>query len=166
MSAIALTLIIISAVLVRGGIKGLSPVESFTDIFDRAGGGPGIAAPGAPGAGTLPGGTGGYPGQTDRFPAAVERWRGLVGAHFPAGVVDQALSVMQCESQGNPQATNPSSGAAGLFQHMPQFWSERSRSAGVPGANIYDPSSNVRVAAWLYKQSNSWKHWSCQPTVN
>ncbi len=167
MSAIALALIVVSVVLVRGGLKGLTPVDSFRDVFDRAGGGAGIvAAPGATDAGTLPGGTGGYPGQQGQFPPNVERWRGLVGAYFPAPIVNQALSVMEGESQGNPNATNPTSGAAGLFQHMPQYWAERSRSAGVPGANIYDPSANVRVAAWLYKQSNSWSHWSAQPKVS
>jgi len=166
MSAIGLALVIVSAVLIRGGIKGLAPVDAFRDIFDRASGGPGIpAAPGAPGAGILPGGTGGYPGQAGNFPANVERWRPLVAAHFPAAIVNQALSVMEGESEGNPNARNPTSGASGLFQHMPQFWAERSRSAGVPGANIYDPSANVQVAAWLYRQSGTWQHWSSQPQV-
>lgn len=164
MSAIALALVLVSAVLIRGGIKGLSPVDSFRDIFDRAGGGAGIAAPtlpipiGTPGAVSNPPGSGGA-----GFSANVERWRGIVASYFPPGVVNQALSVMECESQGNPNATNPTSGASGLFQHMPQFWAERSRSAGVPGANIYDPVANVRVAGWLYRQSNTWQHWSCKP---
>lgn len=165
MSAIALALIIVSAVLVRGGIKGLSPVDSFRDIFDRAGGGQGIAAPGLPIPIGTPGAVSGDKGGT-QFPANVERWRSLVAAHFPPGIVNQALSVMQCESQGVPSATNPDSKAAGLFQHMPQYWAERSRSAGVPNSNIYDPTANVIVAAWLYNQSRSWSHWSCQPKVS
>jgi len=162
MSAIALALIVVSAVLVRGAVIGLSPADSFTDIFQRSTGGAGIT-PTLP----IPQGTPGAVtgGNQPNFPANVERWRGLVSAHFPPGIVNQALSVMEGESQGNPNATNPTSRAAGLFQHMPQYWAERSRAAGVPGANIYDPTANVRVAGWLYKQSGTWNHWSSKPKV-
>lgn len=91
-------------------------------------------------------------------PAAVEAWRPLVEAHFPATEVDRALDVMWCESRGNPDATNPTSGAAGLFQHIPRFWAERSVPAGFAGADIYDPEANVGVAAWLVAV-DGWKHW-------
>ena len=91
-------------------------------------------------------------------PAAVEAWRPLVEAHFPASEVDRALDVMWCESRGDADATNPSSGAAGLFQHIPRYWAERSVPAGFPGADIYDPEANVGVAAWLVAV-DGWKHW-------
>jgi hypothetical protein len=91
-------------------------------------------------------------------PASVEAWRPLVEAYFPASEVDRALDVMWCESRGDARATNPSSGAAGLFQHIPRYWVERSVPAGFPGADIYDPEANVGVAAWLVAV-DGWKHW-------
>jgi hypothetical protein len=165
MSGLALALVITGALVIRGALKGLNPVESFQDIFDRSKGGVGIPARiSGGGFRTFPGGTtGATTGQT--FSPNVERWRGLVGAHFPPGHVDDALSVMHCESRGNPNAMHPISRASGLFQHLPKFWDSRSRQAGIPGANIMDPVANVTVAAWLFKQSNTWDHWSCKPSV-
>lgn len=166
MGGIALALILSGVVVIRGGLKGLAPIDAFKDIFDRSMGGPGIDVDPAHAdrdRGIHDGAGGG--GGGNRFSPNVERWRNLVAAHFPAAVVDEALSVMQCESQGIPTATNPTSRASGLFQHLPMFWSARSRSAGVPGANIYDPVANVTVAGWLYRQSNTWAHWSCKPSV-
>jgi hypothetical protein len=161
MSAIALALIVSGMVIVRGALKGLGPFEAFSDIFSRAGGGPGVAV--AAPSGIFPGGSS-HP-TPGLFPPNIEKWRGLVAAHFPAAIVNQALSVMECESEGNPQAMNPISRASGLFQHLPQYWSQRSQAAGVPGANIYDPAANVKVAAWLYRQTGNWSHWSCKPKV-
>lgn len=164
MSAIALSLILSGAVVIRGALKGLGPVDAFRDIFDRARGGQGIEID--PAFAGLDRGRHSAAGQgAGRFPANVERWRGLVATYFPADAVEEALSVMECESEGNPAATNPTSRAAGLFQHLPKFWDDRSRKAGVPGASIYDPTANVRVAAWLYRQSRTWSHWSCKPSV-
>ena len=54
--------------------------------------------------------------------------------------------------------TNASSGAAGLFQHIPRYWSDRSTKAGFAGADIYDPNANVGVAAYLVDR-DGWKHW-------
>lgn len=175
MSGLALALILSGAVVIRGAIKGLTPVDAFRDVFDRSMGGAGLeAASGSvsnpynipvttvttPGENS-PGGSHG----DGMFSPAVEQWRGLVAAHFPARYVNQALSVMACESEGNPNATNPTSGASGLFQHLPKYWQERALAAGVPGANIYDPQANVQVAGWLFGKSNTWAHWSCKPSV-
>lgn len=161
MSGIALALILSGVVVIRGALKGLSPVEAFKDIYDRSTGGEGIP-------GRITGGgrrTNPGPDSVPGFGPDVERWRGLVSAHFPANKVDEALSVMHCESRGNPNAVNPTSNASGLFQHLPKYWDSRSRQAGIPGANIFDPGANVRVAAWLYKQSYTWGHWSCKPSI-
>ena len=54
--------------------------------------------------------------------AGVEQWRPLVAAYFPAGEVDRALCIMQHESRGNPNAKNPRSSAAGLFQFLRGTW--------------------------------------------
>jgi hypothetical protein len=102
------------------------------------------------------------------FPPKVERWRPLVAAHFPADLVDQALSVMDCESFGDPSITNSHSGAAGLYQHMPRYWPSRSAAAGFPGASIYDGEANIAAGAWLVDRSmdaglDPWFHWTCKP---
>lgn len=88
----------------------------------------------------------------------VEQWRSLVAAYF-GSETDRALCIMSHESGGNPNATNPSSGAAGLFQHLPKYWSDRAAKAGRPGADIYDPEANTAVAAWL-QATGGWTHWS------
>ncbi len=92
------------------------------------------------------------------LPAAVEQWRPLVAASFPEDQVDRALEVIRCESGGDPEATHTISGAAGLFQHLPGFWEERSTTAGRSGAAIHDPEANIAVAAFLAAR-DGWIHW-------
>lgn len=91
-----------------------------------------------------------------------EGWLPLLVAHFGRHAPD-ALAVLRCESSGDPDATNPSSGAAGLFQHLPRYWARRSDAAGLPGADIYDPAANIAVAAWLSRGGTDWSHWTCKP---
>lgn len=91
-----------------------------------------------------------------------EGWRPLLTAYFGQHA-NEALTVLRCESSGDPAATNPSSGAAGLFQHLPQHWARRSADAGYPGADIYDPAANIAVAAWLSRGGTDWSHWTCKP---
>ena len=93
------------------------------------------------------------------IPASEETWRPLIELHFSEKDVDQALAVLHCESTGNPNAQHDKSSAAGLFQHLPQFWGERSASAGLPGADIFSPEANIAVAAWLVREGGGWKHW-------
>lgn len=93
-------------------------------------------------------------------PADVLPWVGLVEAYFAAADVEQALWVIHCESNGNPNAVNPTSSASGLFQHLPRFWDERSAAAGFAGANIFDPTANVGVASWLVYEGGGWSHWN------
>ena len=102
--------------------------------------------------------------------AGVEHWRPLVELYFPAERVGEAMQVMYCESRGNPDATNPTSDAAGLFQFLETTWSFASVKAGFPGASRYEPEANVAAAAWLVHYSivtdhprGAWGHWSCQP---
>lgn len=84
----------------------------------------------------------------------------LVSAYFRPQDVERAVLVAWCESRYDPGATNPSSGAAGLFQHIPRYWSDRSANAGVGGSDIYDPVPNAAVAAWLVYSNGGWKHWN------
>jgi hypothetical protein len=103
-----------------------------------------------------------------QFPPAVERWRPLVGAYFPPERVDGALSVIRCESYGDPNAYNPYSGAAGLFQFLPSTWATVSPRAGFDGASVFDPEANIGTAAWLTayyasRGSDPWAAWACKP---
>lgn len=93
-----------------------------------------------------------------------EGWRPLVEAYFEPGDVDRAIRIMACESNGDPRARNPWSGASGLFQHMPRYWSERTSAAGFPGASIFDPEANVAAAAYLLYDypGGGWHHWVCR----
>jgi hypothetical protein len=92
-------------------------------------------------------------------PRPVEEWRLLVSAYFATSDVDLALRVISCESGGDPNAQNPRSGAAGLFQHIPRYWDARTAAIGLPGASIFDPVANVSAAAWLV-YTEGWGPWA------
>ena len=92
-------------------------------------------------------------------PRPVEEWRSLVSTYFAPEHVDLALTIISCESGGDPNAQNPSSGAAGLFQHIPRYWDARVAAAGMPGASIFDPIANVAASAYL-AYSDGWGHWA------
>lgn len=96
------------------------------------------------------------------FNSSVEQWRPLVAQYFAPGDVNRALRILSCESHGDANAVNPRSGAAGLFQHMPKYWTERSSKAGWGGASVFDPRANVAVAAWLAYSKGGWSHWVCK----
>lgn len=73
---------------------------------------------------------------------APSEWRSLVlSLPWDAGT---ALRIIQCESGGNPNAYNRSSGATGLFQilHGP-----------------FDPIANVRLAFSMWS-SRGWQPWA------
>ena len=95
---------------------------------------------------------------SSNLPPDVERWRALVAASFPEDQVSRALEVIRCESSGDPDATHAVSGAAGLFQHLPGFWEERSAAAGRAGEDIHDPAANIAVAGFLAAR-DGWIHW-------
>ena len=95
-----------------------------------------------------------------QLPLVASRWTSAVQEHFSEPDVDRALTVVFCESSGDPDAINGSSRASGLFQHLPEFWEERSSRAGVGGISITDPDANIAVAAWLVYEGGGWRHWS------
>ena len=97
----------------------------------------------------------------------VEAWRDLVATYFAADHVDRALSVMACESGGDPTIRNrQGSTALGLFQFIRSTWDWQ---AGLLGLPTYDqggplnPEANVRAAANLSKGGTDWAHWECKP---
>ena len=85
----------------------------------------------------------------------------LIRTYFQEADWAWALRVSFCESNWDETATNRTSGAAGLFQHIPRYWADRSARAGWDGADIYDPSANVAVAAWLLGSGGK-SHWVCK----
>jgi len=119
---------------------------------------------GSPAGTTTTSGGGGGPWD---HPAAVERWRSLVQSFFPAHRVEEALRIIDCESNGDPDAYNPYSGASGLFQFLPSTWATTSLRAGYSGASPFDPEANTASAAWLanyYQQQGRyyWEPWNCK----
>ena len=107
------------------------------------------------------------PSTPGSFKPAVERWRSTVAAHFPASRVDEALTIIQCESGGDPRAYNPYSGASGLFQFLPGTWAASATKAGVGDRSVFDGEANIIAAAWLasYYESRGydfWRPWSCR----
>lgn len=89
------------------------------------------------------------PGVTD--------WTGLVSAHFPPSEVATALRVIDCESGGNPNARNASSGAAGLFQIMPHIWAPH---FGVDPDSLFAAEVNVAIARRVW-EIQGWGAWEC-----
>lgn len=108
----------------------------------------------------------------------VERWRPLVERYWQAIVgpellgyqafwldVEGALRMIWHESRGNPDAVNQTSGAAGLFQHLPDYFDYRIRMARrvCPDDELpdspFDSASNVAAAAWLRSQ-RGWLPWA------
>jgi len=107
-----------------------------------------------------------------------EQWRGLVttvftqwGLHETAcgtganagkcigPQIDNALTIMTCESRGLPNIVNYRSGTTGLFQHRPSFWNARTArvrdhfSSFAANTTPYNPEHNIMVAALLVWES-------------
>lgn len=111
--------------------------------------------------------SGGGGGGPWNHPPAVEQWRSLVQQFFPSSRVEEALVIINCESNGDPNAVNPYSGAAGLFQFLPSTWASTAPKAGYPDASPFDPEANTASAAWLanrYQQLgyDYWHAWNCK----
>lgn len=105
------------------------------------------------------------------FQESVERWRPLVATYFPTSLLDEALSVMACESKGDPNAQNPNSTAGGLYQFIASTWNWASANAGFAGVSVYDPEANIATAAFLVEYAIDrdlppWQHWVCQPSID
>lgn len=110
---------------------------------------------------------GGGGGGSGNHPPEVERWRSLVQQFFPSNRVDEALTIIDCESNGDPDAVNPYSGASGLFQFLPSTWATTAPNAGYAGYSVFDPEANVGSAAWLTNRYQElgysyWHAWNCK----
>ena len=58
----------------------------------------------------------------------------------------EMLRVARCESNLDPSAYNPRSGASGLFQFLPGTW----RTTPFAGYSIFDPWASANAAAWMW----------------
>ncbi len=91
-----------------------------------------------------------------QYSDATEAWRPLVQRYFKPEDVDKALYVIEGESGGDPNATNTSSGAAGLFQILPTH-----------GVNGKDPETAIKWAAnQVYNVRKNWGDWGEGVTYN
>ena len=104
-------------------------------------------------------------------PPAVEQWRSLVEQYFPSSRVEEALRIIDCESNGDPNAYNPYSGASGLFQFIPSTWATTAGPAGFPGASPFDPVANTGSAAYLGNRYEDlglyfWTPWNCKRVLS
>lgn len=70
---------------------------------------------------------------------------------------EDMLRVATCESNLDPSAVNPSSGASGLFQFMPSTW------ASTPYADddIFDAWASANAAGWMWSVGRR-NEWECQ----
>ncbi len=69
-----------------------------------------------------------------------------------------ATAIARCESGLNPGATNPYSGAAGLFQIMPGTWVGTSWA----GYSPYNAWANINAAYQIFvRDGYSWREWVC-----
>jgi soluble lytic murein transglycosylase-like protein len=87
-----------------------------------------------------------------RKSGGVEKWRGLVAKYFPSNAVNTALSIMACESGGNPNAVSHTNDH-GLFQI----------NGGLQayGEKIYNPEFNIKLAYTNYYATRGWQPWVC-----
>ncbi len=111
--------------------------------------------------------TSGGGGASWNHPPAVEQWRPLVQQFFPSNRVEEALRIIDCESNGDPDAYNPYSGASGLFQFIPSTWASTAPKSGYGGHSAFEPEANIASAAWLanrYEElgQHYWRAWSCR----
>lgn len=101
----------------------------------------------------------------------VEQWRSLVTQYFPTSRVEEALRIIGCESNGDPDAVNPYSGAAGLFQFLPSTWATTAPNAGWAGYSVFHGEANISSAAWLANRYQElgyyyWTPWSCSRVLD
>jgi uncharacterized protein YraI len=69
------------------------------------------------------------------------------------------LRVARCESNLDPVAVNPSSGASGLFQFMPSTFATTPN--GQRGEDIFDASTSADAAGWMWANGRR-NEWECQ----
>jgi hypothetical protein len=79
-------------------------------------------------------------------------------ASLASRTAEVALCVAEAESNLDPRAINPTTGAAGLFQFLSSTWPSLSELAGRGGASAFDARANAAVAAWTVAEYG-WHPW-------
>ncbi len=77
---------------------------------------------------------------------------GIIRYVFPDATEDAAIRVAYCESRLDPNADNPTSSAAGLFQLLSTWYAGK--------FNPYEPWANTRFAYQLSDAGYNWSHWA------
>ena len=91
-------------------------------------------------------------------------WAFLVDKYFDDGEFDTAMSILNCESGGNPTADNPRSTARGGWQFLKSTWGWATEGSGYD-VDPYpdgpdDPEQSTMMAAWL-QDEYGWSQWEC-----
>jgi hypothetical protein len=91
-------------------------------------------------------------------------WVFLVDKYFDDGEFDTAMSILACESGGNPTAANPISTARGGWQFLKSTWGWATTGSGY-AVDPYptgpdDPEQSTMMAAWL-QDTYGWTQWEC-----
>ena len=108
---------------------------------------------------------------------AVEQWRPLVEEFFPIDEVDDVLSVMACESNGNPNTRYMEEWgveSVGLMQINEGWLTGWSRpewailSHNDQPVDLTDPATNLQAAKFIrfFEDTTGlrpWSQWACQP---
>jgi hypothetical protein len=109
-----------------------------------------------------PGGAAGMLAPMNHEPPPGYEWVGrLIKKEFrPLGTKDvhMAMCVADRESNFDPKAYNPRSGASGVFQFIPNSWDYYSEQAGYGGKSPFNAYANVGTAAWTVKHVG-WGPW-------
>ena len=116
-------------------------------------------------------------GHHANLPSEVEQWRGLVEQVFPPTEVEDVLSVIRCESYGNPNTMYLESWglhSVGLLQinrgwltgWQDQQWALRSHDG--TAIDLTDPMTNILAARWIrhfedVRGFKPWSQWACNP---
>jgi hypothetical protein len=91
-------------------------------------------------------------------------WAFLVDKYFDDGDFDTAMSILACESGGNPTAQNPRSTARGGWQFLKSTWGWATTGSGFDvdpyPAGPDDPVQSTMMAAWL-QNTYGWTQWEC-----
>lgn len=155
MSVTAVTLFV---ALALGTTPGTPRIDGVTAVPPNS-----YECPDLPGDGAGDDGSG--PRWNADLPAEVTRWTWLVRDVFNSTcapwVTEDALRIIACESVGDPDAYNPSTGVSGLFQMAPG-WFGMLDDLGFEGVSPFDPHANAALAAWLWRTTGGWSHWECR----
>ena len=89
-----------------------------------------------------------------------------VGAFaVPANAAPSLDAIKQCESGGNYQAVNASSGASGAYQFLDSTWAGMSQSAGYAHAADAPAAVQDAAAAELMARSGA-SQWECSSMIS